>query len=115
MLDLVLGVHTLLREELVPVGDDQPEVAGTRLVDARIEDLGEDAVTDGEPDQARGIGGRAKGGADTVLGAGGPTRFVAGLAGRRSRLAILSGRAAMPQTLRDTANRRTRLPIRFRL
>lgn len=59
MLDPVLGVHTLLREELVPVGDDQPEVAGTRLVDARIEDLSEDAVTDGEPDQARGIGGRA--------------------------------------------------------
>ena len=86
VLDPVLGVHLLVREELLPVGDDQAEVAGTRPVDAGVEDLGEDATAQGEPDQARGIGGRAKGRADPVLGARRPARLDAGLARRRPGL-----------------------------
>src|SRR5579859_2950839 len=55
-------------EEAVAVGDDEAEVAGAGLVDARIVDFVQDAVAEGEPDAAD----RGKRGADAGLGAGGP-------------------------------------------
>ena len=45
------GCITLLfREEAVPVGDDETQIARTRLINPRIVDLVEDAVTQREPD-----------------------------------------------------------------
>ena len=65
-----LAVALDLGEESVPVGDDEPEIADASLVNARIVDFIDDAVTDGEPDAAP----LAERCADPVLGARGPTR-----------------------------------------
>ena len=60
-----LAVALDLGEESVPVGDDEPEIADASLVNARIVDFVDDAVTDGEPDAAP----LAERCADPVLGA----------------------------------------------
>jgi len=72
------GVTLLLGEKAVRPADDQAEIAGAGVVDARIVDLVEDAVADREPDAA----GRRERGADAALGARGPARGNAGGAGR---------------------------------
>src|ERR1700722_8549945 len=68
--DDCLAVALDLGEESSPVGDDEAEVADASLVNARIVDFIDDAVTDGEPDAAP----LAERCADPVLGARCPTR-----------------------------------------
>jgi hypothetical protein len=46
------AVALLLGEEAGTVGDDEAEVTGAGLIDARIVDLVEDAVAEREPDAA---------------------------------------------------------------
>jgi len=43
-------IALLFREEAVPIGDDETQIPRTRLIDPRIVDLIEDAVTQREPD-----------------------------------------------------------------
>jgi hypothetical protein len=63
-----LAVALDLREESVPVGDDEPEVADASLVNTRIVDFIDDAVADGKLDPAA----LAERCADPVFGARGP-------------------------------------------
>jgi hypothetical protein len=86
--ETVFTTGPLIREELAAVGDDQPEVARAGQVHAGIEDLGEDALSDREPDVARGAAGRVERHPDAILGrrcparlGSGPPRGRAGFAG----------------------------------
>jgi hypothetical protein len=71
ILDLVFGVALFLRKEILPVGDDQAQVADARLIHAGVVDLVQDAVANGEPHAAA----VAQGGAHSTLGAGRPARW----------------------------------------
>ena len=78
---LVAGVVPLVGVEAPAVGHDQAQVPDGRLVGPGVEDLGEGAEAEGEPDAAGGPALRPEGGADAVLGGEVPARDVAGPAG----------------------------------
>ena len=105
-LDGALAVTLHLGEEARAVGDDQAEVANAGLIDARVIDLVENAVADGEPDAARVGEGRA----DAALGARGPARLDPGpprrLYHRRAPRAITPAAPASPPRPRPSATAR---------
>ena len=68
LLDPVVGVRTLVGKVVLPVGDNQAEIASTRPVHAGVVDLREGAPADREPDQTRRVRVRAEGRPDPVLG-----------------------------------------------
>ena len=78
---LVAGVMPLVRVEASAVGHDLAQAPDGRPVGPGIEDLGEGAEAEGEPDAAGGPALRPDGGADAVLGGEVPARDVAGAAG----------------------------------
>ena len=78
------AIALLLGEETLSVRDDQAEVADAGLIDARIVDLVENAVADGEPDAARFRERRA----DPALGARGPSGSNSRRPGRLSHCVI---------------------------
>ena len=87
VLDPMLGVVALRREETVPFGNHQSEVADARVVDAGVIDLGEDAPPEREPDEALGRRVRGQRRADPVLGAEAPGREGARVSGGLPHLA----------------------------
>src|SRR5260370_42533125 len=56
------------RKKLAAIGDDNPKISSTRLVDTRVVHFVEDAVAESEPNFAVLVEGRA----DPVFGARGP-------------------------------------------
>ena len=68
LLDPVVGIRTLVGKVVLPVGDNQAEIASTRPVHAGVVDLREGAPADREPDQTRRVRVRAEGRPDPVLG-----------------------------------------------
>ena len=74
--DPVLQVALLLVAKRFAVADQELKIARVGLVHRRVVDFVDDAVAECEPDPAT----RMISGAETFLGAGGPTRFDAGRA-----------------------------------
>ena len=84
----MLQIPPLLVEKCLAVGDEQLQVAGVRLVDARVVNLVDDAVTEGEPQ----AGGGVIGSADAVLRTRSPARFHPRCAGGHAAVFWSGGR-----------------------
>ena len=72
----VIQIPLFLMAKRLAIGDEKLQITGVGQVHVGIINLVDDAVAQGEPQPGTGI----IGGADAVLGAGGPMRFDAGSA-----------------------------------
>src|SRR5205823_1967991 len=87
--DPVLQITLLLVAKALAVGDQKLKIPRVGLIDARVVNLVDDAMAQCEPDSATGM----IGGAQALLGAGGPARLNTGCAEGDYALRFVPSRA----------------------